>query len=308
MQKKIRNTIVSVLMGSAATISFSAHAQVGVTTDHRPNEHTLACLASPSKDCAISAALQTVINEDLSLERSKVLVGVSRGLMAQGDTDRARQTLNLAVEEARESRLNLILQERLRTIAPLMVELGDVATALALADEIQIRPLKDQTLLAIADYAVRQRDMSAVRTSLSQVSNNERAFWALLNAHVETKGFELTALEAAALEERIRAMPRADRKYRGLVSLALLKEELGDQAAAELLYEDAEMTFAAITSLALRAEAAVVRLDMMKRIGKDRDTLQSAYDFAMQQGGALRSGLAARNNALQIGALESHDW
>lgn len=48
--------------------------QSGAALSHQPNQYTLACLEAPTRDCAFSAALQTVIAEEFGVERLKVLL------------------------------------------------------------------------------------------------------------------------------------------------------------------------------------------------------------------------------------------
>ena len=79
-----------------------------VSTEHRPNEHTMACLEAPTRDCAFTSALQTVIGEEFGIERAKVLIGVARAMIETGQKDQAIQTLMLALDEARSVRLTLV--------------------------------------------------------------------------------------------------------------------------------------------------------------------------------------------------------
>ncbi|UTW56392.1 hypothetical protein [Kordiimonas sp. SCSIO 12610] len=278
--------------------------QNGVASSHKPNEYTTACLEALSRDCAISSAMQTVIAEELGLERAKVLVGVARSLIALGDNDRAIQTLKLALEEARSVRLTLITQEKIKEIAPLLAKAGDLDEALKLSAELQIDSVRDKTLAAIAKETVKLGSLADVKRATSQMKNRVRAFWEDAESYVFAPADQLSLGEVASLEQEIRLLDKAETKYRGIVYLAIIAGKMGNTERRDALMLEAQDIFSAITGLSQRGRAAVQRLEAMVKAGVSDEFIQASYEFAKLHGSRLRGG-DVTDFSKAIGAVEA---
>ncbi|MBL4640091.1 MAG: hypothetical protein JKY57_06130, partial [Kordiimonadaceae bacterium] len=149
----MKKFIISSLLLTVSTAALAL--QVPVTNEHRPNRFTIACLEAPTRDCAFTAAIQTAINEEFGLERAKVLIGIARSKIATGQNEQARQTLMLALDEARAGDLSFATREKITEIAPLLARAGDTAGALALVEELEQPAIKDLVLFKIASEAGR---------------------------------------------------------------------------------------------------------------------------------------------------------
>ena len=261
------------------------------TQDHRPNEFTQACLQAPSAKCAIEAALQTVIAEQLGGERSRVLVAVSEALIEQGKLDQAKQTLMVALEEAENSGLSLIYQEKLQQIAPLLARAGDPASALAVAGEARYGNIKDRVLRNVAREVVRLGDISAMRVSLQQLRNNRRAFWEEMTLLVEAPATALQALDLDSYLETIETMKRSDRRYRGYILLSALEFKRGNPDLSDQFIRKADGLFDRFVNNALKMEIASRRLDAMRRAGMPAEALEKSYALAIRMDTPLVQGV-----------------
>lgn len=303
----MKNMFLSVATSSLLiTTALSAQNDVpkGVASSHKPNEHTVACLAAPTRDCAISSAMQTVIAEELGLERAKVLVGVAQSLIEIGDNERATQTLKLALEEARSVRLTLITREKIKKIAPLFVKAGDLGMALDLTKELQIASVRDKTLAAIAHEAVKLGDLAGAMQATAKMENRVRAFWEDAQAYVLASPDQLNGEMVSQFEERVRLLDKAEAKYRGIVYLAVIADKMGDMVRRDALLQEAEDIFPAILGVSQRARAALQRLEAMQHAGLDNGLVQASYDFAKIHGSRLR-GSEIADFALAVGAIEA---
>ncbi|GHF23016.1 hypothetical protein GCM10017044_16780 [Kordiimonas sediminis] len=283
-----------------ATTGISAQ-DVGVSSDHQPNEYTQACLVSPDWDCAISAALQTVIEESLPLERSKVLVGVARAMIEAGDIQKGKDTLELAMAEARSARLDLVTQDRLKSIAPLFARSGDFSSAIALAEEITIPMLKDRTMIAISEEAILQQDPAAARVAINQISNKSRAFWQRLNMYVRVGSTALAGVDLNALHDEVKAIARADYRYRGLVSLAVLAYKQGNMDAFTQYSDEAADAFGSVYGGEQQAFAATMQLKAYVEGGMPQEYI----DEALERASSLARNTSSAELALQLGPLEA---
>lgn len=298
--------LLTLLSVSIAVFSVDAAAQSdnGVSSRHRPNEHTLACLEDISRDCSFRAAIQTAIDEELGLEKSKILVGVARSMVRLGDTDRALRTLELAIEEARSARLSLVMQEKIRTIAPLMAEAGDIASALALAEEVQIAGVKDRVLEEIALNAARKGDVASALVALDQVSAPRRAFWRRMEVYLYAPVSMLPAVDLLPFVEGIEAEGTPAANYRGLITLGLIERRRGNAAVAEQFFAQADAIFATVVSSELQAELLSLKLRAFYESGADSGELDGIFsDLAAPRGRLSRFSMEALSR--RVGPIEA---
>lgn len=293
----------------AAMISVTAQAQNGqngqAAPSHRPNEYTVACLEAPTRDCAFSAALQTVIAEEFGVERSKILVAVGRALIETGQSAQAVETLMLALEEARSVNLSLVTQEKITEIAPILARANDTASALALVQEIQIPNIKQRTLIAIARENIIAGRLADANVALAQMESPTRAFWQRLRllplAPVDT----LRSVDIQALEAEVRTFAQPDRLYRGLVLLAVIADKQGEPADRYTYLAEADELFDKLISLNTRALATAHRLRSMYDGGLDPALIRESYRLALIHSNRIRGVETLESIATLIGVVEA---
>ncbi len=300
---------ILMMTGLIAGLSVPAAAQNGengsASSSHRPNEYTLACLEAPTRDCAFSAALQTVIAEDFGVERSKVLVAVARALIETGQSSQAVDTLMLALEEARSVNLSLVTQGKITEIAPLLSRAGDTAGALALVEELEIESVKQRTLIAIARQNMAAGRLADADVALSQMSSDTRAFWQRLRLLPLAPAGSLTALDLQALETRVRAVQQPDRLYRGLISLAVLSDKKGEPADRQSYLMEADELFSSLVGMNDRALATAHRLRTMYDAGMDPVLIQASYNLMLLHSSRVRSLETMMAIADLVGVVEA---
>lgn len=287
---------------SSAALAFQ---QVPVTTEHQPNEHTLACLEAPTRDCAFTAALQTVISEEFGIERSKVLIGIARAMIATDQDTQAIQTLMLALDEARSVRLSLVTREKITEIAPLLARAGDSASALALVGELENQSIKDLVLFNIATEAASRGKIADARVALRQTQNQARAFWRELSLLTRSSRNALAGLDFAELGQRIRAMERSEQRYQGLIQLAIIADRMGDAGERNALITEADELFTSVVGIHQRADATAARARSMFEAGMDAVFVTASYELAITHGNRLRGSEPQTSFADKVGAIEA---
>ena len=302
---KMLETAILIAAFGSTVISAETLAQVPVTTEHRPNDYTMICLEAPTRDCAFSAALQTVSAVDFGIERAKVLIGVARSMIATGQPEKAIETLTLALDEARSVRLNLVTQEKITEIAPLLARAGDTAGALALSQEIQNDSIKDVVLYEIAEEATALGSIADARVALRQTRNQNRAFWRELNLLTRSPRESLGAVDVASFDSKVRNAERADARYRGLVQLAILADRMQRPGDRNALLVEADEMFPSVAGIHARAEVTADRARSMFEAGMDDAFIEASYELAILHGDRLRGNEPRARFADKVGAVES---
>ena len=302
---KIFNATIALFTFGSTALFNAANGQVPVTSEHRPNEYTMVCLEAPTRDCAFNAALQTVIAEDFGIERAKVLVGVARAMIATNQQDKAIETLMLALDEARSVHLNLVTQEKISEIAPLLARAGNTAGALALSDELQNVSIRDIVLYKIAEEAAALGSVSDMRVALKQTRNQTRAFWRELSLLTRSPRISFAGLDVAALEAKARDIENVDMKYRGLIQLAILADRMGRPGDRNALLTEADEMFPGVASIHSRAEVTADRARSMYEAGMDDAFVEASYELAVMHGDRLRGYETQATFANKIGVIES---
>jgi len=292
----------------AASLSFTPAAfalQVPVTSDHMPNSHTLECLKAPTRDCSFQAAFKTVIDEEFGIERSKVLIGVARSMIAIGQSEQAIQTLMLALDEARSVNLSIVVQEKITTIAPLLAEAGDTAGGLALVQELRSDTIKDQTLINVAEKLIIAGHIADARVALGQVKNEVRAFWRFLGLLTQAPKNALSELEFETIKASVQAIEKVDQKYRALIRLAVIADRIGRVDDRNTLIGQADELFVAVVGLQVRAEVTGERARLMFEGGMDDAFVSSSFDMAKLHGSRVRGQDNRSDLARNIGPIEA---
>ncbi|WP_262694862.1 hypothetical protein [Kordiimonas aquimaris] len=298
---KIITTVVLALAVSSASL-----AQNGtVAQSHRPNDYTLACLEALTRDCAFSAALQTVIAEEFGVERAKVLIAVARALSETGQQGQAIETLMLALDEARSVNLNLVTQEKITEIAPLLARAGDSASALALTEELEIKSVKERTLIAIARENMLAGRVADANVALSQMENGSRASWQRLRMLPFAPASAIAALNLIELDQQIREYTLPSQLYRGLILMAVVADKRGDTETRQAYINEADEFFASLVSINDRALSTAHRLRIMHDGGLNEAMLTESYNLALLHLGRVRGAETLESVALLIGEVEA---
>ena len=295
--------LLSTVLGMVATPAFAQNPTV--SNDHKPNEHTIACLEAPTRDCAFTSALQTVIAEEFGIERAKVLIGVARSMIETGQTDQAIQTLMLALDEARSVRLTLVTQAKITEIAPLLARAGDVSGALALIEELQNESVKDTVLTEIAEEAIKSGQLADARVALGEMQNRAKAFWRELSLLARASRESLATVKLADLDPQVRALDRADQRYRGIVQLAVIADRMGDVAERNGYLAEADEMFAGVVGIGTRADVTAQRLRAMYDAGMNETLVNASYELALLHGGRLRDSAQLADFAAKVGPAEA---
>ena len=299
----MKTLLLSTMMGMMATPAFAQNTTV--SSEHKPNEQTLACLEAPTRDCAFTSALQTVIAEELGVERAKVLVGVATSMIETGQKEQAVQTLMLALDEARTVKITFVTQEKIKDIAPLLARAGDVSGALALVDELQNAGIRDSVLAEIAEEAIEGGQLADARVALGEMGNRTRAFWRELTLLPKAPDGALATVNLDDLEADVRAVDRNDQRYRGLIQLAVIADKKGDTARRDALVAEADEMFSGVVGIASRADVTAQRARAMYDAGLDDALVRASYDLAVLHGDRLRDGALLPDYARKIGPVEA---
>lgn len=303
----MKRTVIAALVSSTLTVGAVAqNGQNGAAVgNHRPNEYTLACLEAPTRDCAFSSALQTVIAEDFGIERSKVLVAVARAMIATGQAQEAIETLMLALDEARSVNLSLVTQEKITEIAPLLARANDTASALALVQEIQIGSVRERTLIDIARENMVAGRIADANVALGQMASPTRAFWQRLRLLPLAPTSAVATVDVSALEAQVREFTQTSQLYRGLVLLAVLSDRKGEPADRQGYLMEADELFSGLIGLNERALATAHRLRAMYDGQMDDALLDESYALFLLHSGRVRSIETQMSIAEIIGVVEA---
>lgn len=299
----MKTLLLSTMMGIMATPVFAQ--ENPFTTDHKPNGQTLACLQAPTRDCAFTSALQTVIEEEFGVERAKVLVGVASSMIETGQKEQAVQTLMLALDEARTVNISFVTQEKIKEIVPLLARAGDMSGALALTDELQNEGIKDTVLAEVAEEAINNGELADARVALGKMQNRSRAFWRELTLLARAPEAALTTVNVQDLDADIRALDRTDQRYRGIINLAVIADRKGNAELRDAYLAEADEMFPGVVGIAARAEATALRARAMYDAGMDEALVRASYDLAVLHGERLRDGALLPDFARKVGPVEA---
>jgi hypothetical protein len=275
-----------------------------VSQGHQPNQYTLVCLESPTRDCAFSAAIQTVIAEKFGVERAKVLAAVAKSMIATGQRDNAIETLNLALEEARSVNLSLVTQEKITEIAPLFARADDTATALTLVEEIVIESVHERTLINIARENMVAGRIADANVALGQMKSEARAFWQRLSLLTIAPNDALAAINLPELEAKLREYSMPSQLYRGLVLLSVIADKIGQPDSRQVYLVEADEYFQSILAMSERAIASAQRLRIMYDGGATRTLLEQSYTLANIHANRARGLDTLQTVALIMGPAE----
>ena len=240
-----------------------------VSDDFREGYHNvpdpiITCLNAPTKACAFELSMQTAISEHLNIERAKVLIAVSRAMAETGKIDDARMTLNMALEETRQSKMSFAVDAKMLDIAPVYAMIGDVDRAIALAETVPTPRNRDRILSQSAERAAIQGNVAGTRKISQAVENRRRAIWISLSAmkllvYNDSKKGLLDF--ADSIYPTIIALERPADKLLAMVRLSMIYKAGGDNEKASMLQEQTRDIAESFTSYFMQSRIAAAQLE-----------------------------------------------
>ena len=194
-----------------------------------------ACLDEPSQDCALRSALLVTAAEDLSIDRSKILLSVADSLHAIGDQQRAERTLGAAKREAQEIGIGFATDTRFVDVAEIQAKFGEMEaariTASAIGDEILRARAFGRAALALANKgrgadAAEMLGMISVESVAQEYALQVAEIFSARAANAEAE----KALETAAV--LLEQAPTSRFKRAGEIRLAAARARLGQETEA----------------------------------------------------------------------------
>ncbi len=198
------------------------------------------CLSNPSRDCALAAALMVTADEELAITQVDDLIAVAETFARLGDPDRARATIDLAVEAAHNIGLTIATEQKLSEIVGTMAEIGETARAIAIAEGLGDRFRRANALGAIALARARTGDVAGAQETLGRIKVPLLAlkYAVEMTEEIAEKG-QVDDAAAAALEARLAQVDHRLLRALGYTRLAVLKARQGDIDAARRLRDTA---------------------------------------------------------------------
>ncbi|MFQ5346823.1 MAG: hypothetical protein ACE5ED_03130 [Rhodothalassiaceae bacterium] len=219
------------------TLLLLAPASLSVASDLPPARNAVVtCLAEPSRNCALAAALMVTADEELAITRADNLAAISEALAHLGDIDRARATADLAVQAARDIGLSVATEQKLGDIVGILAEVGEAARAIEIAEGLSDRFRRANALGAIALAQARSGDLSGTQATLDRIAIPLLAlkFAVDMSEEIAENG-QIDGATAAALERRLGTVDHRLLRALGYTRLAVLKAREGDVEDARRL-------------------------------------------------------------------------
>ena len=280
-------------MTAAMFISQTAISDDFSEENDRTDSPIVECLNSLSRACAFETAMRVAIAEKLSIERAKVLTAVGRAMAETGKPDDARMTLNMALEEARLSKISFAVDAKIMEIAPILAMIGDIDRAVELAASVQTLNGRDRILSLAADMVAEQGDVSGARKISEAVENRQRAIWIALSAmrtlvhQGSTQG--LNEFADSILPD-VEALKRPSDKLLAMVRLAMAYKAGGNSEKALMLQAQTDEIKNSFASYSLKARVAAAQLEYTSA-GEDVDSGSRAYVEAIAAEKRIRGHL-----------------
>lgn len=231
---------------------------------HNVPDPIIMCLNAPTRTCAFELSMATAISEKLNIERAKVLIAVSTAMAETGKIDDARMTLNMALEETRQSKISFAVDAKMLEIAPVYAMIGDVDRAIALAATVPTPSGRDRILSRSAERAGLQGDVAGARKISQAVENRRRAIWVSLKAMQSSvyKGNKQDLIDFAdSIYPAIIALKRPADKLLAMVRLSMIYKAGGSKEKASMLQEQTRDIGESFTSYFMQARVAAAQLE-----------------------------------------------
>ncbi|RMD86498.1 MAG: hypothetical protein D6807_09590 [Alphaproteobacteria bacterium] len=194
------------------------------------------CLAEPSRNCALAAALMVTADEELAITRVDNLAAVADALAHLGDIERARATVDLAIQAARDIGLSVATEQKLGEIVGILAEVGEAPRAIEIAEGLTDRFRRANALGAIALAQARSGDVSGAQATLDRIGIPLLALKYAVDMSEEiAESGQIDGPTAAALERRLGTVDHRLLRALGYTRLAVLKARQGDVEGARRL-------------------------------------------------------------------------
>ena len=251
--------------------------------NHRVTGAVADCLNAPTRNCAFEVAMGTAISERLSIERAKVLIAVGRAMAETGKIADARMTLNMALEEARQSKISFAVDAKIMDLAPVLAMIGDIDRAIELATSVQIPGGRDSILSRAAEMVAEQGDVVGARKISDAIENRRRAIWVSLKAMklLVHRGSKQGLDEFAdSLLPAVEALKRPADKLLAMVRLSMIYAAAGERGKSERLQAETSDISSSFASYSMRARVAAAQLEYAA-VGDDADAKNLALEAAI---------------------------
>ena len=264
-----------ILIVMATTIALSSSV---VSDDFSDNQHAVtdpikSCLNSLTRACAFEISMKTAIEERLSIERAKVLAAVGRAMAETGKVGDARMTLNMALEEARMSKISFAVDAKMIDIAPVYAMIGDVGRAIELAGSVDGPNGRDRILSLSSEMAASQGYVAGARKISEAVGNRRRAIWIALKAMkvlVYNDSKQGLIDFADSILPAVLALERPSDKLLAMARLSMIYKAGGNDTQAIMLQKQTRDISESFTSYFIQVRVSAAQLEFATVGGSER--------------------------------------
>ena len=210
-----------------------------ILNSHRVSEPVTVCINDLTKNCILSASLNTVMDESLAVERIKVLAALSQSLVDTGEYERAKQSLEIAIADLNDIRFEFVKRIKRVEIAPVQAQLGEIDEAIAMLSPFRGLD-REKAIEASMHAAAKMGNVDGVlKLSKTFTMYKNRVSDFLLDS-AETMLVFNHVESAKMLAETIRDNQAIMESASALVRLAYVFKRVGNDVAAEALYNFAK--------------------------------------------------------------------
>ncbi len=295
---------VFLVAAAVLTTSMSASSEDFSDGYHNVPDPIIACLNAPTKACAFELSMATAISEILNIERAKVLIAVSRAMAETGKIADARMTLDMALEETRQSKMSFAVDAKMLDIAPVYAMIGDTDRAIALAATVPTPNGRDRILSRSAERAAIHGDVAGARKISQAVENRHRAIWVSLKAmqYLVYKGNKQDIVDFAdSIYPAIIALKRPADKVLAMVRLSMIYKAGGNNEKASMLQEQTSDISESFTSYFMQARIAAAQLEFTV-VNGNKDIKNSALEKLLASEKRMNSLMDKSSIANEMGS------
>ncbi|GAK34085.1 hypothetical protein AQ1_01981 [alpha proteobacterium Q-1] len=230
-------------------------AQAELETPKASAQMIESCLENPNRTCALASALLVTAEEELPIARVDTLIALGKSFARIGDQDRAAQTLDLALEAARDIGISIGTEQKLALIVGPLTEIGRSEEAIAIASDLNDRFLKADAFGEIALAEARRGNIAAALDHLDRITEPLLALRSTVSMieWLANEDQNDADLPVSALMDRLDNLDHDLLKALGETRLARIEAERGQpETARDLIAKASE----ALGALSLNHERA----------------------------------------------------
>lgn len=271
---------------------------------HQMNPAVASCLEDLNQNCALTAAVKTVTEEQQAMERAKVLLAVAESMITLGQKDRAKRVLDMAIEAAESTKLSIAMTVTLREAIPLFARLGYFDVTGNLLSKVDNQGLKDDLVMQVLrEKAAQDLTYAEMMTWAKLISSPEKAFWATLKV-MEEEGINLSAIALNDLGLQVEKQTTFAKKFRARASYAAILWKNGERQKAQTLFDKLDADFVLINAPSAKAQLASSKLAAMFNAGVDNGALTTMLDFTKKQAVSINDPDEKARFAERVGPVE----